>query len=263
MRRATTVQHIRHKTMTVNWRHAWLEMTHERRVTITLNRLSPQKHTSSRSSTIAAPSRTWNTRTKNTSAANAATTGTRYVRTTSATARSSRRRVPLYQLLLGHFTHRLSLPTASRQLEESQKNPVTARKKAPSTSRSQNLCLKEKWSLERNYRTNREWDKTAEGMMLNFCRKRTSYISCLQCPGTVYMTHLPRTTLSHAQMVRGLLRSHFGSRLKRIFVSQIKTVHTRRAMSYTLKTLTPRTGTPSSPFPEPVFQHQACQGPRP
>ena len=36
-------------------------------------------------------------------------------------------------------------------------------------------------------------------------------------------------------------------------------------MSCKLQTLTPCTSTPSSPFPEPVFQHpeQPCQGPRP
>ena len=39
----------------------------------------------------------------------------------------------------------------------------------------------------------------------------------------------------------------------------------RRAMSYTLQNLTPRTGTPSSPFPESVFQHseQPCEDRRP
>ena len=52
------------------------------------------------------------------------------------------------------------------------------------------------------------------------------------------------------------------SRLKRIFVSHLKTLHTRRAKSYTLQTLTPRTGTPSSPFPEPVFQHSEQTLPR-
>ena len=36
------------------------------------------------------------------------------------------------------------------------------------------------------------------------------------------------------------------------------TPHTRRAMSYTLQNVTPRTGTPSSPFPESVF-HQSAQ----
>ena len=43
------------------------------------------------------------------------------------------------------------------------------------------------------------------------------------------------------------------------------TPHPRRAMSYTLQNLTPRTGTPSSPFPEPVFQRseQPCEDPRP
>ena len=52
-----------------------------------------------------------------------------------------------------------------------------------------------------------------------------------------------------------------GSRLKRIFVSHLETLHPRRAMSYTLQNPTPRTSTPSSPFPEPVFQHseQPCQ----
>ena len=56
-----------------------------------------------------------------------------------------------------------------------------------------------------------------------------------------------------------------GSRLQRIFVSHLKTLHTHRAMSYTLQNLTPRTSTPSSPFPEPVFQHseQPCEDPRP
>ena len=56
-----------------------------------------------------------------------------------------------------------------------------------------------------------------------------------------------------------------GSRLKRIFVSRLKTLHHRRAMSYTLLNGTPRQGTPSSPFPEPVFQHseQPCEDQRP
>ena len=48
-------------------------------------------------------------------------------------------------------------------------------------------------------------------------------------------------------------------------VSHLKTLHPRRAMSYTLQNLTPRTGTLSSPFPEPVFQHseQPCEDQRP
>ena len=46
-----------------------------------------------------------------------------------------------------------------------------------------------------------------------------------------------------------------GSRLKCIFASHFKTFHLRCAMSYTLLYMTPRTGTLSSPFPEPVFQH--------
>ena len=56
-----------------------------------------------------------------------------------------------------------------------------------------------------------------------------------------------------------------GSRLKHIFVSHLKTLHTHRAMFYTVQTLTPRSGTPSSPFPEPAFQdpEQPCQDPRP
>ena len=56
-----------------------------------------------------------------------------------------------------------------------------------------------------------------------------------------------------------------GSRLTRIFVSHLKTLHPRRAISYTLQNPAPRTSTPSSPFPEPVFQHseQPCQDPRP
>ena len=43
------------------------------------------------------------------------------------------------------------------------------------------------------------------------------------------------------------------------------TPHPRRAMSYTLQNLTPRTGTPSSPFPESVFQQsdQPCGDQRP
>ena len=74
-------------------------------------------------------------------------------------------------------------------------------------------------------------------------------------------THLPRTTFSHAQSLHRLVLlvvrvySHtltsmhlHGSRLKRIFVSHLKTLHPRRAMSCTLQNLTPRTGTPSSPF---------------
>ena len=65
---------------------------------------------------------------------------------------------------------------------------------------------------------------------------------------------------------RTLISMHLhGSRLKHIFVSHLKTLHTHRAMFYTVQTSTPRTGTPSSPFPEPVFQHseQPCQAPRP
>ena len=56
-----------------------------------------------------------------------------------------------------------------------------------------------------------------------------------------------------------------GSRLKLIFVSHLKTLHLRRAVSYTLQNLTPRTSTASSPFPEPVFQHseQPCENQRP
>ena len=56
-----------------------------------------------------------------------------------------------------------------------------------------------------------------------------------------------------------------GSRLMRIFVSHLRTLRPRRAMSYTLQNLTPRTGTRSSPFPEPVFQHseQPCEDQRP
>ena len=44
-----------------------------------------------------------------------------------------------------------------------------------------------------------------------------------------------------------------------------KTLHPRRAMSYTLQNLTPRTSTPSSPFHEPVFQHseKPCEDDRP
>ena len=43
------------------------------------------------------------------------------------------------------------------------------------------------------------------------------------------------------------------------------TPHPRRAMSSTLQNLTPRTGTPSSPFPESVFQQfeQPCEDQRP
>ena len=43
------------------------------------------------------------------------------------------------------------------------------------------------------------------------------------------------------------------------------TPHPRRAMSHTLQNLTPRTGTPSSPFPESVFQQseQPCRDQRP
>ena len=62
-----------------------------------------------------------------------------------------------------------------------------------------------------------------------------------------------------------MAQGHNGSRLKQIFVSHRKTLHPRRAMSYTLQNLIPRTGTPSSPFPEPVFQHseQPCEDQRP
>ena len=54
-----------------------------------------------------------------------------------------------------------------------------------------------------------------------------------------------------------------GSRLKRIFVSHLKTLHPRRAMSYTLQNLTPRTGIPH--FFETVFQHSEphCRDQRP
>ena len=91
-------------------------------------------------------------------------------------------------------------------------------------------------------------------------------------------TRLPRTTLSHAQSLHRLVLlvvrvySHaltsmhlHGSRLKRIFVYHLKTLHPRRAMPYTLQNLTPRTSTPSTPFPEPVFQHSKhpCQDQRP
>ena len=85
---------------------------------------------------------------------------------------------------------------------------------------------------------------------------------------TCRQTHLPRTTLSHAQSLHRLVLlvvrvySHtltsmhlHGSRLKRIFVYHLKTLHPQRAMSYTLQNLTPRTSTLSTPFPEPVFQH--------
>ena len=43
------------------------------------------------------------------------------------------------------------------------------------------------------------------------------------------------------------------------------TLHPRRAMSYTLQNLTPRTGTPSSPFPASVFlqSEQPCEDQRP
>ena len=43
------------------------------------------------------------------------------------------------------------------------------------------------------------------------------------------------------------------------------TPHPSRAMSHTLQNLTPRTGTPSSPFPESVFQRaeQPCEDERP
>ena len=87
------------------------------------------------------------------------------------------------------------------------------------------------------------------------------------------------TTARHVFLMPSLLRSlvvrvyshtftsmHLhGSRKKRIFVSHLKTLHPRRAMPYTLQNLTPCTGTPSSPFPEPVFQHseQPCQDQRP
>ena len=56
-----------------------------------------------------------------------------------------------------------------------------------------------------------------------------------------------------------------GSRLQRIFVPHLRTLRPRPAMSYTLQNLTPRTGTPSSPFPEPIFQHseQPCEDQRP
>ena len=49
------------------------------------------------------------------------------------------------------------------------------------------------------------------------------------------------------------------------FAHKTFTPHPRRAMSYTLQNLTPRTGTPSSPFPESVFQQpeQPCENQRP
>ena len=42
-------------------------------------------------------------------------------------------------------------------------------------------------------------------------------------------------------------------------------IRPRRAVSYTLQNLTPRTSTPSSPFPQPVVQHseQPCEDERP
>ena len=49
------------------------------------------------------------------------------------------------------------------------------------------------------------------------------------------------------------------------FRPQTFTPHPRRAMSYTLRNLSPRTGTPSPPFPESVFQQseQPCGDQRP
>ena len=102
-----------------------------------------------------------------------------------------------------------------------------------------------------------------------------------QSTGRCCQTHLPRTTFSRAQLlhrfvftccqsVQSHIDLHAPAWLKsRSTLSACRpktfTPHPRRAMSYTLQNLTPRTGTPSSLFPESVFQHseQPCEDQRP
>ena len=100
-----------------------------------------------------------------------------------------------------------------------------------------------------------------------------------QTTGGCRQTHQPRTTFSHTVVTQTcfyLFVRVYSRRLTSMhlhgsgheahclrFAKRKKTFtpHPRRAMSYTLQDPTPRTGTPSSPFPESVFQQpeQPCK----
>ena len=90
-------------------------------------------------------------------------------------------------------------------------------------------------------------------------------------------THLPRTTFSHAQLLHRLaftccqsaqshIDLHAPAWLKSrstlsAFRPKTFTLRPRRAVSYSLQNMTPRTGTRSPPFSESVFQQpgQPCE----